>query len=56
MQITWFCVVGQMRPEGNGLLRCVEAEERLECEAHVDGIHLEHVSEFKYLECFGQIR
>ena len=24
-------------------------EERLECEVHGDGIHLEHVSEFKYL-------
>ena len=27
----------------------LNAEERLECEAHVDGICLEHVSEFKYL-------
>ena len=26
-------------------------EEGLECEVHVDGIRLEHVSEFKYLEC-----
>ena len=24
---------------------------RLECEVHVDGIRLEHVSEFKYLVC-----
>ena len=24
---------------------------RLECEFHVDGIHLEHVLEFKYLGC-----
>ena len=23
----------------------------LECEIHVDGARLEHVSEFKYLEC-----
>ena len=23
----------------------------MECEVHVDGIHLEHVSEFKYLGC-----
>ena len=22
-----------------------------ECEVHIDGIHLEHVSEFKYLGC-----
>ena len=26
-------------------------EEELECEVFVDGIHLEHVSEFKYLGC-----
>ena len=26
-------------------------EERLECEVFVDGIRLEHVSEFKYLRC-----
>ena len=25
--------------------------EGLECEVHVDGIHLEHVSKFKYLGC-----
>ena len=30
--------------------------EELECEVHVDGIRLEHVSEFKYLGCFGRIR
>ena len=23
----------------------------MECEFHVNGIHLEHVSEFKYLSC-----
>ena len=23
----------------------------LECEVHVDGIRLHHISEFKYLEC-----
>ena len=26
-------------------------EEGLECEVHVNGIRLEHVSEFKYLGC-----
>ena len=26
-------------------------EEGLECEVHVDRIHLDHVSEFKYLGC-----
>ena len=31
-------------------------EEMLECEVYVDGIRLEHVSEFKYLGCFARIR
>ena len=26
-------------------------EDRLECDVYVDRIHLEHVSEFKYLGC-----
>ena len=26
-------------------------EDGLECEVHLDGIHLEHISEFKYLGC-----
>ena len=26
-------------------------EEGLKCEVHVDGVRLEHVSEFKYLGC-----
>ena len=30
--------------------------EGLEFVVYIDGIHLEFVSEFKYLECFGQIR
>ena len=29
----------------------MNGEEGLECEVHVDGIRLEHVSEFKYLGC-----
>ena len=28
----------------------------LECEVHVAGVPLEHVSEFKYFGCFGRIR
>ena len=28
----------------------LNGEEGLECEVHVDGIHLEHILEFKYLE------
>ena len=34
----------------------LNGEEGLECEVHVDGIHLELVLEFKYLGCFGWIR
>ena len=29
----------------------MNGEKELECEAHVDGVRLEHVSEFKYLGC-----
>ena len=29
----------------------MNGEEGLECEVHVDGFRLEHVSEFKYLGC-----
>ena len=29
----------------------LNGEEGLECEVNVDGIYLEHVSEFKYLGC-----
>ena len=29
----------------------MSVEEELECEVHVDVVHLEHVSEFKYLVC-----
>ena len=29
----------------------MNGEEGLECEVHVDGIRLKHVSEFKYLGC-----
>ena len=29
----------------------LNGEEGMECEVHLDGIRLEHVSEFKYLEC-----
>ena len=32
----------------------LKGEEGLKCEFHVDGVCLEHVSEFKYLECFGR--
>ena len=29
----------------------LRGEEGLECEVSVDGVRLEHVSEFKYLQC-----
>ena len=29
----------------------LNGEEGLECEVHVDGIRLEHISKFKYLGC-----
>ena len=30
----------------------LSVEEGLECQVYVDGIHLEYISEFKYLGCF----
>ena len=36
---------------GKNKVMVLGGEEGLEYEAWVDGIHLEHVSEFKYLEC-----
>ena len=36
---------------GRSKVMVLNGEEGIECEVHVDGIHLEHVSEFKYLEC-----
>ena len=29
----------------------IDSKEGLECEVHVDVVHLEHVSDFKYLRC-----
>ena len=34
----------------------IDGEVGLECEAYVNGMRLEIVSEFKYLGCFGRIR
>ena len=36
---------------GKSKVIVLNEEKGLECEIHVDGILLEHVSEFKYLEC-----
>ena len=33
------------------MVMALNGEEGLECEVHVDGIRLEHASEFKYLGC-----
>ena len=41
---------------GNSKMMVLNGKEGLECEVHVDGIHLKHVTEFKYLGCFGRIR
>ena len=37
--------------EGESTVMVLNGEEGLECEVHVDGIRLEHISEFKYLGC-----
>ena len=36
---------------GKSKVMVLNGEERLECDLYVDGIRLEHVSEFKYLGC-----
>ena len=36
---------------GKSKMTVLNGKEGLECEVHVDGIRLEHVSEFKYLGC-----
>ena len=40
---------------GKSKVVVLNGEEVLEYEVYIDGIHLEHVSEFKYLGCFGRI-
>ena len=48
---------GQTDNEGKRKVMVLNVEEGLKCEVHVDGIHLEHVSESKYLGlCFGRSR
>ena len=36
---------------GKSKVMLLNGEEELQCEVHVDGIRLEHVSEFKYFGC-----
>ena len=57
MVVGWFAEVSRRRGltvnAGKSKVMILNREEGLECEVHEDGIHLEHVSEFKYLGCFG---
>ena len=36
---------------GKSKVMVLNGEEELECEVHVGGIRIEHISEFKYLGC-----
>ena len=36
---------------GKSNVMVLNGEERLECQVHINGVCLEHVSEFKYLGC-----
>ena len=49
------CVGGRRRVlkahAGKGKVMVMNGEKGLECGVHIDGIRLEHVSQFKYLEC-----
>ena len=65
MMVGWFADVCRRRGlkvnADKSKVMVLNEEEGLECEAHIDGIFLEHVLEFKYfclfvLFCFGCIR
>ena len=53
MMVGWFVEVCRRRGlkvnAGNNKVMVLNEEEGLKYEVHIDGIHLEHVSEFKYL-------
>ena len=55
MMVRWFAEVCRRRVlkvnAGKSKVMVLNRVEGLECEVHVDAIHLEHVSEFKYLGC-----
>ena len=55
VMVEWFVEVCRRRGlkinAGKSKMIVLNGEEELECEVHVDGIRLEHVSEFKYLGC-----
>ena len=37
--------------EGKSKVMVLKGEEVLECGVHINGVHLDHVSKFKYLGC-----
>ena len=53
VMLGWFAEVCRSRglkvKPGKSKMMVLNGEEGLECEVHADGIHLEHVLEFKYL-------
>ena len=52
--VGWFGGVCRKRLKANtgkSSVMTLNGKEGLECEVHVNGIRLEHVAEFKYLEC-----
>ena len=54
VMVGWFaevCRRGMKVIGGKSKVMVLNGEEGLECEFHVAGIRLEHVSEFKYLGC-----
>ena len=55
LMVGWFPGVRRRRGlkvnAGKSKVMALNGEEGLECEVHVDGVRLEHVSEFKYLGC-----
>ena len=58
--VEWFADVcrrkGLKINAGKSKVMVLNGEEGLECEVHVDGICLGHISEFKYLECVCRYR
>ena len=55
-QFAMVCTRRKKVNEGKSKVMVVNGEEGFMYEVHVAGVHLEHVSEFKYLRCFGRIR
>ena len=56
VMVRWFVEVCRRRGlivnASQSMVMVLNGEQGLECEIHVDWIHLEHISEFKYLGCF----